>query len=104
METRSSIGPLQILAQSRFSLLASGFCRSFIFNKLTESAAPALRSEGDFVSRLFLDGSRRQPKVALQPPTWGGVSVQLPVPKAPLFSWSAQNRLAPISHSLAEEE
>src|SRR5438552_18248412 len=23
---------------------------------------------------------------------WGDVSVQLPVPKAPLFSWSAQNR------------
>jgi hypothetical protein len=27
----------------------------------------------------------RQPKVALQLPTWGGASVQLPVPKAPLF-------------------
>jgi hypothetical protein len=27
----------------------------------------------------------RQPKVALQLPTWGGVSIQLPVPKAPLF-------------------
>ena len=35
----------------------------------------------------------QQPKVALQHPFWGGVSVQLPVPKAPLFSWSAQNRL-----------
>jgi hypothetical protein len=23
-------------------------------------------------------------------PSWGGVSVQLPVPKAPVFSWSAK--------------
>ena len=36
---------------------------------------------------------RQQPKVALQHPTWGDVSVQLPVPKAPLFSWSAKYRL-----------
>src|SRR5882762_1538308 len=38
----------------------------------------------------------RQPKVALQHPTWGGVSVQLPVPKAPLFSWSAKSRDAAL--------
>jgi hypothetical protein len=31
---------------------------------------------------------------ALQRPFWGDVSVQLPVPKAPLSSCSAKNRLA----------
>jgi hypothetical protein len=36
----------------------------------------------------FLMVPVRQPKVALQLPTWGGVSVQLPVPKAPLCSLS----------------
>jgi hypothetical protein len=36
----------------------------------------------------------QQPKVALQLSAWGGVSVQLPVPKAPLFFWSAKSRLA----------
>jgi len=35
----------------------------------------------------------RQPNVVLQHPFWGDVSVQLPVPEAPLFSWSAKNRL-----------
>src|SRR6266480_4614535 len=37
--------------------------------------------------------SADSPGVALQHAFRGDVSVQLPVPKAPLFSWSAQNRL-----------
>jgi len=28
----------------------------------------------------------------VQHPTWGGVSIPLPVPQAPLFSWSAKSR------------
>ena len=35
----------------------------------------------------------QQPKVALQLPTWGGVSVQLPVPQAPLLRRSALTSL-----------
>ena len=35
----------------------------------------------------------RQPKVALQHPFWGDVSVQLPVPKAPLLRRSVLTSL-----------
>jgi hypothetical protein len=37
--------------RERFFFSCFGFCRSFAFNKLTEGAAPALCSEGNFVGR-----------------------------------------------------